>query len=470
MSGKSVAVVLAAGMGTRMRSTLAKVLHPVLGRPMVCYPVEAALKAGVDRVAVVIGHQGEDVRDVLSGTFPEADLVFAEQKQMLGTADAVRCALGATEGFERVVIMCGDTPALDAASLLRLIESHAQTNAALTLTSFDAPDPTGYGRIVRDLSGKAMRIVEHADASLEERNIREVNAGLYLVQRDDLAFALGNIGNDNEQGEFYLTDMVHTLDGQGRTINAMKLPNPAIVSGINTRAQLSALEETIRRERNNALMESGVSIESPDTVRIESDVTVGQDTRIGRGVQLRGKTQVGSGCLIEAGAHLTDCLVGNNVHVKPYVVAQNATIGSGAAVGPFAHLRPGTVLGDKAKVGNFVETKKATLGKGSKASHLTYLGDCEIGDDVNIGAGTITCNYDGFDKHKTVLDDGVFVGSDTQFVAPVHVGKNATVGAGTTVTGNVPEGALVLSRTEQRVIEGYYDKRRKPREEAKRKK
>jgi len=351
VSGKSVAVVLAAGMGTRMRSNLAKVLHPVLGRPMVCYPVEAALKAGVDRVAVVIGHQGEDVQTVLTDTFPEADLVFSEQKQMLGTADAVRCALAATEGYDRVVILCGDTPALDSASLLRLIESHAQTNASLTLTSFDAPDPTGYGRIVRDLSGKAMRIVEHADASLEERNIKEVNAGLYLVQRESLAYALSNIGNENKQGEFYLTDMVQTLDEEGRTINAMKLPNPAIVAGINTRAQLSALEETIRRDRNNTLMESGVSIESPDTVRIESDVIVDQDTRIGRGVQLRGKTRIGAGCLIEAGAHLTDCIVGTNVHVKPYVVAQDATIGSGAAVGPFAHLRPGTVLGDEAKIG-----------------------------------------------------------------------------------------------------------------------
>ena len=224
VSGKSVAVVLAAGMGTRMRSTLAKVLHPVLGRPMVCYPVEAALKAGVDRVAVVIGHQGEDVREVLSSTFPEADLVFAEQKQMLGTADAVHCALDATEGFERVLIMCGDTPALDAASLLRLIESHAQTNAALTLTSFDAPDPTGYGRIVRDLSGKAMRIVEHADASLEERNIKEVNAGLYLVQRDDLAFALGNIGNDNEVTIKYLAEKIIELTNSNSKIVYHELP------------------------------------------------------------------------------------------------------------------------------------------------------------------------------------------------------------------------------------------------------
>lgn len=470
MSGKSVAVVLAAGMGTRMRSNLAKVLHPVLGRPMVCYPVEAALKAGVDRVAVVVGHQGDDVQRVLSETFPDADITFAEQKQMLGTADAVRCALPATEGFERVIILCGDTPALDAASLLRLIESHAQTEATLTLTSFEAPDPTGYGRIVRDLSGKAMRIVEHADATPSQRALKEVNAGLYLVQRDALSTALSSIDNSNEQGEFYLTDMVHTLDGAGHRINAMKLPNPAIVAGINTRAQLSALEETIRRERNLSLMESGVSIESPDTVRIESDVMVGQDTRIARGVQLRGHTKVGEGCLIEVGSHLTNCVVGDGAHVKPYVVAQDARIGSGSAVGPFAHLRPGTVLEEKAKIGNFVETKKAHIGKGSKASHLSYLGDCVIGDDVNIGAGTITCNYDGFDKHKTVLEDGVFVGSDTQFVAPVHVGKNATVAAGTTVTGDVPEGSLVLSRTQQRVIDGYYDKRRKPREEAKRKK
>lgn len=466
MSGKSVAIVLAAGKGTRMHSSLAKVLHPVLGQPMVCYPVGAAFEAGVDRVVVVVGHQGDAVRTVLKETFPTQDLQFAEQTRMLGTADAVQCGLDATEGYERVLILCGDTPALDATTLLRLIERHAENGAALTLSSFEAADPTGYGRVIRDLRGQAMRIVEHADASPEERGLKEVNAGLYLVQREDLAHALQEVGNTNVQGEFYLTDIVATLDGASKKIGVMKLPNPATVAGVNTRVQLSALEEILRRDRNRALMEAGVSIEEPRSVRIESGVRVGRETRVGRGVQLRGRTVVGEGCTIEAGSHLTDCVLGDKVHVKPYVVATEATLGDGCAVGPFAHLRPGTRLGARAKVGNFVETKKATLGAGSKASHLSYLGDCDIGADVNIGAGTITCNYDGFEKHQTVLEDGVFVGSDTQFVAPVHVGKNATVGAGTTVTGNVPEGALVVSRTPQRVIDGYYESRRRPRAEA----
>ncbi|MGB0590276.1 MAG: bifunctional UDP-N-acetylglucosamine diphosphorylase/glucosamine-1-phosphate N-acetyltransferase GlmU [Myxococcota bacterium] len=463
-SSSLAAVVLAAGQGTRMRSSMAKVLHPVLGRPMLAHVLDAARSAGADRLAVVVGHQAEAVRSNLSSLFGGVDLHTPLQAEQLGTGHAVQCAASATEGFDELLILCGDTPNLNAATLHTLRVAHASSGADVTVVTFEVPDPTGYGRMIRGQDGALTEIVEHRDATEDQRAICEVNAGVYLGDRDLIVAALSKVGTANAQGEVYLTDIVSVLAGEGHRVLAHILDDPQRVAGVNTREQLSILEQRMLSDRLQSLMSEGVSLEDPSGVRIETTASVGADTTLATGVQLLGTTSIGAGCRISAGCVLTDCTIGDGVHLKPYVVAEGAIIGDGATAGPFTHLRPGTVLGEASKVGNFVETKKATLGKGAKASHLSYLGDCEVGDGSNIGAGTITCNYDGSYKHKTVIGKEVFIGSDTQLVAPVNIGDRATVGAGTTVTVDVPPGSLVVTRGERRVIEGYDARHRQPRE------
>jgi bifunctional UDP-N-acetylglucosamine pyrophosphorylase/glucosamine-1-phosphate N-acetyltransferase len=463
-SSSLAAVVLAAGQGTRMRSSMAKVLHPVLGRPMLAHVLDAARDAGADRLAVVVGHQAEAVRSSLTTLFAGVDLHTAVQAEQLGTGHAVQCATSATEGYDDLLILCGDTPNLNGDTLSALRGAHASSGADVTVVTFEVADPTGYGRMIRGGDGALTGIVEHQDATEAQRAIREVNAGVYLGDRDLIVDALSKVGTANAQGEVYLTDIVSVLAGEGHRVLAHLLDDPQRVAGVNTREQLSILEQRMLRDRLQALMSDGVSLEDPSGVRIETTASVGADTTLATGVQLLGTTRIGAGCRIDAGCILTHCTVGDGVHLKPYVVAEDAVIGDGATAGPFTHLRPGTVLGEASKVGNFVETKKAVFGKGAKASHLSYLGDCEVGEGSNIGAGTITCNYDGSYKHKTVIGKEVFIGSDTQLVAPVTVGDRATIGAGTTVTVDVPAGSLVVTRGERRVIEGYDAKHRQPRE------
>lgn len=463
---RQVAVILAAGQGIRMRSPKAKVLHPVLGRPMIAWVVEAALGAGVDRSAVVVGHQAEAVEAELKGRFSGTDLVFPRQLEQRGTGDAVRCALAAADGFDQVLILCGDTPAVDADLLERILAAHEASGHALTVASFQMDDPTGYGRIVRDGQGAVCAIEEEADCSDAQRTIDEVNAGIYVVEGTHLARALSALTTDNVQGELYLTDIVAWMSGHGHGVGAHLLPDANAAAGINTRGQLSALDNVLRRRLLHVLMEGGVTVLDPGTVRVEHGVTVGPDTILAPGVMLTGRTRVGAGCRIDQGCVLHDATLADGVHLKPYVVADSVSLGAQAVAGPFAHLRPGTVLQDGAKVGNFVEIKKTTLGPGSKANHLSYLGDAQIGAGVNVGAGTITCNYDGTHKHQTVIEDEVFIGSDTQLVAPVRLGRRATIAAGTTVTEDVPPGALALSRSPQVTKEGYDESHRRPREEA----
>ena len=458
------AVVLAAGQGTRMRSATTKVLHPLLGRPMVAHVLDAALGAGAQRLAVVVGHQADQVRACLQRTFADADLHTPLQAEQNGTGHAVQCAAEATEGFDELLVLCGDTPNLDTATLVDLRQAHRASAAALTVVTFEVDDPTGYGRMVRDGHGDLSAIVEHRDATERERAIREVNAGVYLGDRALIFEALGRVDSGNAQGEIYLTDVVALLASGGHRVVSFKLDDPTRVAGINTRSQLAALEQRMLQDRLEALMDAGVTLEDPSGVRVEATATVGQDTTLATGVQLLGQTTIGEGCRIDAGCVLRDCTLGDGVHLKPYVVAEDVTMDAGVTAGPFTHLRPGTALGAGAKVGNFVETKKAQLGPGAKASHLSYLGDCEVGEGANIGAGTITCNYDGAYKHKTVIGKEVFIGSDTQLVAPVTVGDRATVGAGTTVTMDVPPGALVVTRAQRRVIKGYDARHRQPRE------
>ena len=463
-SSSLAAIVLAAGQGTRMRSNNAKVLHEVLGRAMVAHVVDAALGAGAESLAVVVGHQADEVRGCLNGHFPQIPLKTPLQAEQLGTGHAVQCAEEASAGFDDVLILCGDTPNIDSATLSALRAAHDASGAALSVVGFTLEDPSGYGRMVQSEGGALLRIVEHRDATEAERAITEVNAGVYIGARAFVFDALSRVGRANAQGEVYLTDIVSLLNADGHHVRAHNIDDPERIAGVNTRAQLAAIERRMQRERLDALVEAGVMVQDPSGVRIEAGVQVGEDTTISTGVQLLGNTRVGQGCVIEAGCVLTDSTLGDGVHLRPYVVANEVHISDGATAGPFTHLRPGTVLGERTKVGNFVETKKATLHTGAKANHLTYLGDCEVGEGSNIGAGTITCNYDGAYKHKTLIGKEVFIGSDTQLVAPVTIGDRATVGAGTTVTLDVPAGALVVTRAERRVIERYDTKHRAPRE------
>jgi bifunctional UDP-N-acetylglucosamine pyrophosphorylase/glucosamine-1-phosphate N-acetyltransferase len=434
---------------------------------MVGWVLDAALEAGADSLAVVVGHQAQEVEGWIRGAFPEAALSFCLQAQQLGTGDAVSVAMEATKSADQVLILCGDTPALDPEALTELLADHDRSGRDLTVASFLAEDPAGYGRIVRDEDQRVLRITEERDASDEERLIDEVNAGIYVVARGPLSEAIEKLTPQNDQGELYLTDIVASLAEAGLKVDAHVLADPASAQGVNTRAQLVEVEWHLGAAYLPALMDSGVVIQDPANIRIDHGVRVGQDTVLAAGVQLLGATSVGAGCRIDVGSILRDTHLGDGVHIKPYVVAEQASLGDGAVAGPFAHLRPGTVLGLGSKVGNFVEMKKTHLGDGSKANHLSYLGDSWVGQNVNIGAGTITCNYDGTHKHKTVLEDGVFIGSGTQLVAPVTVGTRATVAAGTTVTQDVPPGALALSRAPQTHREGYDESHRQPREAAK---
>lgn len=468
------AIILAAGKGTRMRSRLVKVLHPFLGRPMVLHAVEAAFRAGAERVVTVVGHQGDEVKASIDKAFSGWNLGYAEQSEQKGTGHAVMCGMEAVGDAGSVLVIYGDTPLMTPQTLSKMLTSHRQSGATMTVATFENPTPTGYGRIVRErveaeggVVQRVVGIVEEADATDEQRTLTEVNAGMCVVKTEALVGALARLTPHNKQGELYLTDVVADLAARGDTVEAYLMADAIEASGINTRLQLATLEEIALTRMRTRWMDRGVSMQDPGSIRIDADVDIGEDTLLGPNVQLLGKTRIGIGCRIDAGAIVDGCELGDFVHIKAYSVLTGSRLATRAEVGPFAHLRPGTELGEKAKVGNFVETKKAKFGPGAKASHLSYLGDCELGREVNVGAGTITCNYDGVDKHKTIIGDHAFIGSDTQLVAPVVVGRHATIGAGTTVTKDVPEGALAVSRSEQRHFEGYYERRRKPREDKK---
>jgi bifunctional UDP-N-acetylglucosamine pyrophosphorylase/glucosamine-1-phosphate N-acetyltransferase len=454
-------IVLAAGLGTRMRSARAKVLHELGGLPLIRHPLAAVGPLAPERVIVVVGHQADDVRNaVLASGLPAETVLQAEQR---GTGHAVRCAIPALVGFDGdVLILYGDVPLVTTATLRLLVDTHRREDADLTLITMRYADPTGYGRILRDAAGRVRGIVEHKDASQAEREIKEVNPGLYCVRASVLLPLLEELRADNAQGELYLTDVVGLAAAGGRTIADVELERPDEVAGINTRGELAQMEARLRDDLTRRWMDAGVTFEDPATAYLGPEVEIGRDTVIGPNVVLRGKTRIGEGCRIDGTAFLVDTTLGDRVHVRFACTAEDAHIADDAIIGPFARLRPGTDLGPRVHIGNFVETKKAKLGAGTKANHLTYLGDCEIGPDTNVGAGTITCNYDGSTgkKSKTVIGARVQIGSDTQLVAPVTVHDDAYVGAGTTVTRDVPRGALVVTRTPPRVLEGWVARRR----------
>ncbi|MDO9068939.1 MAG: bifunctional UDP-N-acetylglucosamine diphosphorylase/glucosamine-1-phosphate N-acetyltransferase GlmU [Deltaproteobacteria bacterium] len=447
------AVVLAAGKGTRMKSGLAKVLHTAAGLPLIAWPVAAARLAGADPVVLVIGHQANAVQSVFRGA---GDIRCAMQEEQLGTGHAVACALDALSGFRgTVLILCGDTPLLRPETLRGLLQFHSDNKSTLTVLTAFVDDPYGYGRVIRDATGRVTRIVEQKDADPDEQAICEINSGIYCMESDFLFSNIKSIRNDNAQQEYYLTDLLAIAVRKGLSCLATPAVDSEEIMGINDRAQLADAARILRRRINRELMLSGVTLIDPEQTYIDFGVTIGADTIIHPSCHIGSGTVIGSGCEIENGVSIFGCRIGADCHIKAASVLEDSELKANVTVGPMAHLRPGTLLGSHVKIGNFVETKKIVMGEGSKASHLTYLGDAEIGRDVNIGCGTITCNYDGVNKHRTVIGDDVFIGSDVQLVAPVTVGRNSLVAAGTTVTVDVPPDSLALSRVPQINKEGW---------------
>lgn len=449
------ALILAAGKGTRMKSGLVKVMHPLVGMPMVYWPVTIARESGADKIVVVVGHQATAVRNYFAG---QQDISLAVQEEQLGTGHAVACAMDALQsmpGGGTVLILCGDVPLIKAATLKDMLAFHRTRQAKITVLTAHVADPTGYGRIIKQAGEKVLRIVEEKDASKEEREITEINSGIYCVQVDFLRQAISNLSNDNAQGEYYLTDIITAAAAKDQLCLSLSVSEADEIMGVNDRVQLATAARLMRERINEELMLSGVTIIDPATTYIEAGVSIGPDTVIYPATHIAGKTSIGADCIIESAVSIHDCRLGNKVKIKAGSVLSEATLLDEVAVGPMAHLRPGTVLQHQVKIGNFVETKKAVIGAGSKASHLTYLGDATIGENVNVGCGTITCNYDGVKKHQTVIEDDVFIGSDVQLVAPVKVGRNSLVAAGTTVTMDVPPDSLAIARTPQVNKEGW---------------
>jgi bifunctional UDP-N-acetylglucosamine pyrophosphorylase/glucosamine-1-phosphate N-acetyltransferase len=451
MSSELAAVVLAAGKGTRMRSAIPKVLHPLCGRPMLHYPLESARKAGFGQLRVVIGHGAGQVKEA----FADQQIHWVEQTSQLGTGHALMCAADSLRGYSGpLLLLCGDVPLLQPETVQRLYHYHRQEEAAVTVLSARMVDPYGYGRIIRD-GEQILGIVEERDADEDQRLVTEINSGTYLFDAAFVVSALQGLTKNNAQGEYYLTDVVAAATAAGKTTRALCVEDATEVMGINDRRQLAEAEVLMRWKINADLLYAGVTMIDPTTVYIDDGVELGNDTLIHPNVHLHGKTSIGSNCIIETGVVVTDSRIAAGNHLKAGSVIEGSEIGPDCTIGPMAHLRPGTQLAGRNKIGNYVETKKAVFGEGSQASHLTYIGDAEVGRNVNFGCGTITCNYDGVNKHKTTIEDDVFIGSDTQFIAPVHIGRNSLIAAGSTITKDVPADALALSRVEQKNIDGW---------------
>jgi bifunctional UDP-N-acetylglucosamine pyrophosphorylase/glucosamine-1-phosphate N-acetyltransferase len=459
-------IILAAGQGTRMKSSIPKVLHSVAGRPMLGYAMLLARQVATNYVAVVVGHGADQVRTYLTQEKAQFDpYLVVEQSQQLGTGHAVQQAYPALVAHtssvaSQYVIMCGDTPLLTTETISTLVKYHQSEDATLTLLTTHLPDPSGYGRVIRGKEGTVCRVVEDRDASPEETQVIEINVGTYVVEAQFLEKALGQLKPQNAQGEYYLTDIIEMAVQDGQKVVAWVTENSLETTGVNTRVHLALAEKEMRRRICERLMLEGVTLLDPERVMVDHQVTVGRDTVLHPGVVLEGETHVGEHCTIRANSRLTNSVVHQGVTIQDACVVQESTVEEEAVIGPMAHVRPGCVIHRKAKVGNFVELKQTEVGEGSKVNHLSYLGDTWIGRNVNVGAGTITCNYDGYRKAQTVIEDNVFIGSDVQLIAPVTIGSGALIAAGTTVTENVPADALGISRTPQSNKEGTAARRR----------
>jgi bifunctional UDP-N-acetylglucosamine pyrophosphorylase/glucosamine-1-phosphate N-acetyltransferase len=458
MSSERSAIILAAGLGTRMKSARPKVLHELLGRSLLGHVLRAVKAVGPERQIVVVGAAADQVREHLAEHAPESTTVF--QDKQLGTGHAVRIAMEANPGLTgTVIVACGDAPLLRPDTLAELVEVHEKARNGATVLTAEVDDPTGFGRIVRDNEGNVLRNVEHRDADLGELAIREINSGTYAFDADVLREQLARLDTANDQGEEYLTDVLELAREAGHAVGAVVVDDPTEVLGCNDRAQLAALRRILQGRINTELMKSGVTMEDPETVWIDATVKVAPDVLLHPGVQLKGATAVDSGAEIGPDTTLTDTIVGAGAEVVRSHALQ-AHIGEGAHVGPFAHLRPASKLAEKAKVGAFVETKNAEIGRGAKANHLAYLGDATVGADANIGCGVITANYDGVHKHRTEIGEGAFVGCDTVLVAPVSVGDGAYVAAGSTIVKDVEPGDLAVARARQAALTDWVAKKR----------
>jgi len=451
-----ITVILAAGKGTRMKSDLVKVLHPLLGVPMLSYPVELSLNdIKAEKTILVVGHQADKIKE----KFKDPRIHFVLQEEQLGTGHAVLQALPFLQSFNgTVLILCGDVPLVKMETLRSFIDTFWRNESNLSVLTAVVENPSGYGRIIRGPTGWLERIVEEKDGSEDEKLIREINTGIFSIKAPFLIDGLKEIGQENAQGEYYLTDLVEIGRKRGMRCSAHMVADPTEVMGINTRADLAVANEVLRQEKVMDLMLSGVTIIDPRTAYVDKTVEIGKDTIVHPNCMLQGKTKIGERCVIESNARIVDSVIGNEVLVRTNSVITESKIDDGASIGPFAHLRPLTEIKTKAKIGNFVEVKKSVIGRGTKANHLTYIGDSLVGEEANIGAGTIVCNYDGFEKHQTIIGDRVFVGSNVELVAPVKVGSRSSIGAGTTVTKDVPEGALAISRVRQKNIKGWSKK------------
>ncbi len=442
-------VILAAGLGRRMCSALPKVLHPLAGKPLLAHVLDAANLIGAGCRVVVFGHGGEQVQAALSGY----DCRWVEQAEQQGTGHAVMQAMPAMTDMDRVLVLYGDVPLIGAETLQRLIAVSADTS--LGLLTAELPDPTGYGRILRDADGCVTRIVEEKDATPAERTIREINTGFLIADRVCLDGWLARIGNDNAQGEYYLTDVIALAAGEGVTIATAQPTCIAEVTGVNDRVQLAELERIHQRQAAERLMRAGVTLADPTRFDLRGVLHAAPDVSLDINVIIEGEVRLAAGVRVGPNCLLKDCVIGPGVEILANCVIDGAEVGANAHIGPFARLRPEARLAADTHVGNFVEIKKTSLGQGSKVNHLTYLGDAEVGAGVNVGAGTITCNYDGVNKSKTRIGDGAFIGSNTALVAPVNVGAGATIGAGSVIARDAPPEQLTLTRAPQVTVEGW---------------
>lgn len=445
---------MAAGLGTRMKSNIAKVLHQLDGRPLINHVVDTAMELSPREICVIVGYQADDVKAAVLRDFDAAKVSFVIQEKQLGTGDAVNSARVRFEHSDStLIVLSGDVPMITSETLSALVEAHS--DAACTVLSVKLKDPTGYGRVVRDKSDAFERIVEQKDASDDEKEIDEINSGIYCFDAKKLYSALAQVKNDNAQGEYYLTDVPRILREQGEKIAIFLCDERREVEGVNDRRQLAAMEKTIRKRTLQRLMlDSGVTFIDPKSVYISSRAQIGRDTVIHPNVTVEGKSVIGESCVIRAGTRIKESKVGNRVEIRDNCLIRDSEIGDECTLGPMAHLRGHAVMAHTSKVGNFVELKKTKLGKNSKASHLTYLGDATIGENTNIGAGTITCNFDGVNKHETHIGDNVKIGSDTMLVAPIKVGDGAVTGAGSVVTKDVDPGDLVVGVPAKRIKPG----------------
>lgn len=447
------AIVLAAGQGTRMKSKLYKVLHPVCGKPMVEHVVDQIAQLDMKKIVTIVGHGAEDVQEHLRDKSE-----FVKQEEQLGTAHAVLQAKELLADLDGVtIVVCGDTPLIESTTMGALIKYHSEKRAKATILTTQLDNPTGYGRILRDDLGIVERIVEHKDATEKEQRVQEINTGTYCFDNRALFEALSKVSNDNAQGEYYLPDVIKILKDSDEVVAAYRMENFEESLGVNDRVALAEASRLMRNRINERLMREGVTLVDPNSTYIDVDVEIGQDTVIEANVTLRGNTKIGEDCLITSGCDFDNAVIGNRTIIRSSAI-EDSKVGDDVQIGPFAHLRPESEIHDHVKIGNYVETKKAVVGENTKLPHFIYMGDAEIGKNVNVGCGSISVNYDGFNKSKTVIGDNVFVGCNSNLIAPINIADNVYIAAGSTLTDDVPEGALAVGRARQVNKEGYAKK------------